>query len=348
MNWSKEKLVSRIEEVLRRIEIEKDNEELIRLKIDYMVFLEMLRVIDEHVYEKYKNIYYVEESYFSLHTNFTHDFELDSYQNAIEEKSRLIDVYRATDMLFMRGTKTFYSKKIKEEDYLKMVEEFFIGFDPELYKLYLKLFKDNINLTKERYSFSTAVGICYFDRLNNEPFVTAKFRSMKDATILPHEIGHAYQISQIAKEEDVSRYHVSSYRETYSKLIELIFIHENINGKYRHALLNQERTIYDELAVICDGYSNALFGIEDFDMEKGMLFAKHSKVPKCIIDDILSRSLAIYFYSIYLEDKNKFYELINTFNKNIARVSDRELTVMYSKDDIVNAISNAVRLFPRH
>jgi len=348
VKWSIEKLVSGIENILQRLSIEKDENEKRMLKIDYMVFLDMIRIMDESLYQKYKSIYFVEETYFSLHNPFTNDFYKDSFENILKEQSRFIDICRITDRLYVRNVKPFYKRKIDEEDYMKMVDSFFRNFDPKMYELYLRLLKDNINMTKEKYKFASARGICYFDRLNNEPFVTAKFNDMRDASILPHEVGHAYQMMNLSDDNLVLKYHLSGYRETYSKMLELIFIHENINSKYRRALLDEERSIYDEIAVVSDGYLEAIYNMDGYDMKKGIIKSPKGIMPKSAIDDILSRTLAIYFYSIYLEDKDKFNEVITLFNNNIARVSDSELTNMFPKRDILNATNVALRIFPKH
>lgn len=348
MKWSIDKLVSGIEYILKRLDVETNENEIRRLKMDYMVFLDMIRIMDINLYQKYKLQYLVKESYFSLHNPLTHDFYKDSFENVLNEQNRFIDICRITDRLIIRGVKPFYKKKIDSEDYMKMVDSFFRGFDPELYKLYLKLLKGNINMTETRYKFASARGICYFDRINKEPFVTAKFNGMRDSSVLPHEIGHAYQMLKLDDEDLVLKYHLSSYRETYSKVLELIFIHEYINSKYRFALLDEERNVYDEIAVIADGYSETIYRMNSFDMERGAIIAPKSVMPKSAADDILAKTLAIYFYTIYLEDKDKFKELITLFNNNIARVSDSELTSMYPKKDILNATNWALRSFPRH
>lgn len=348
MKWSIEKLVSGIRYILKRLDVETNEDEIRRLKIDYMVFLEMIRIMDVDLYQKFKHIYYVKESYFSLHDPLTHDFCKDSFENIINNQKGFIDFCRMTDRLIMRGVKPFYKNKIDADDYIEMVDCFFESFDPSLYKLYLRLLKDNINITETKYKFASARGICYYDRLRKDPFVTAKFNGMRDATVLPHEVGHAYQMLKLKDDDAILRYHLSSYRETYAKVLELIFIHENINGKYRRALLDEERSMYDELIVVADGYSNTIYKMDSYDMERSAILAPDSAAPKSAMDDILSKTLAIYFYSIYLEDRNKFNELITLFNDNIGRVKDSEITKMFPTNDILKASYIAFRGFPRH
>ena len=109
-----------------------------------------------------------------------------------------------------------------------------------------------------------------------------------------------------------------------------------------------KRNIYDEIIIVSEGYSETIYRMDSYDMKRGAIIAPKSVMPKSAADDILAKTLAVYFYSIYLEDKDKFKELITIFNNNIARVSDSELTSMYPKKDIINATSKVLRGFPRH
>lgn len=344
MAWSKVKITSRLDEIIKEIPSSK-LEEQSYLKIGYSAYIDMLELYDKDLATLYRKKYYPSETYLELHDPITSSFRTDSFEDIMNMKDKLCDIYNATTYTRLSSASMIYKKKASEDVFLDMVKDFFKGFDQNLYELFLRLLKENIFISNKEYEEDRAKGLCFHE---NECYITSVYRNIRDAQTLPHEIGHAYQIESMDNKKDKLCYHFSTYREAFPRFLELVFIHENIDGPYRKCLLAKEREFYDALIMLSDYYVGELHNIKGYNKDTTAFTTLYNPIYKETINDILSRTLAMYFYSIYLVDKSKCFELVKLFNENVGRVYDSVITSMFMTDDAINSIKKVIGRYPLH
>ena len=344
MLWKKEKITTRLDEIIKEVN-SSSSEEQRYLKIGYSAYIDMLRLFDEDLANLYRNKYYPSESYLELHSPITSSFRTDSFEDILNMKDRLCDIYNATTYTRLSSSPMIYKSKASEEAFLGIVEDFFKGFSKPMYELFLRLLKGNVFISNKKYKDEKAKGLCFHE---NECYVTSIYKSIRDAQTLPHEVAHAYQIENMHSKKDILCYHFSTYREAFPRFLELAFIHENIDGPFRKCLLAKEREFYDSLIMLTDYYVGELHHITDYDLEKESFNTLYNPICKETINDILSRTLAMYFYSIYVVDKEECFKLLRLFNENVGHVYDSVITSMFLTDDAVKSIKKVIGRYPLH
>ena len=150
MLWKKEKITTRLDKIIKEVN-SSSLEEQRYLKIGYSAYIDMLRLFDEDSANLYRNKYYPSESYLELHSPITSSFSTDSFEDILNMKDRLCDIYNATTYTRLSSSPMIYKSKASEEAFLGIVEDFFKGFSKPMYELFLRLLKGNVFISNKKY-----------------------------------------------------------------------------------------------------------------------------------------------------------------------------------------------------
>lgn len=240
-----------------------------------------------------------------------------------------------------------YLVRINQRDTLNIVQDFFKDYDKELYDYFnnlllsnrilfvKKIMDDNEGLTIEKSEITKPYIFIY----NNKNIV--------NPISLSHEVIHAYMSEKLfnMNEEERKLYDLNDFEETYSSFIELAIVDYFNKNKY----FNNDTTSYideyndvmldDLYNYYCDLSCN---DINFNDEEEVYVYNKNERYA-------YGRTLAYYFYRMYLKNKsegkdnilqfmldsmkyNKKY-MLNNYGLSHDKITDEKRLVRYMNFD---------------
>ena len=190
---------------------------------------------------------------------------------------------------------------------ISLIDSFLDKEQSSYFKLLIK--NNKIQLDQEQCTVSYAYGFTSHLLLNNDSYIYNQYRNdLMSNVVLTHEFGHAFLYKGCPKEAGCSMNYYTSYlRETYSLLMQLLFI-DSLENKF-----NKKEIINLKYKMV-----NYYIGYCDFEFSRN-----HLEFP-------YSNLLAFYFYKLYYEDKDKYERLINKL---------KVISFTLSDSDILNALN---------
>ena len=203
-----------------------------------------------------------------------------------------------------------YKARIELEDSIKIVGDFFKQYDKDVYDFYENFIVNGKFFVVKRLLENYGLSAVADDLL--DPYLLLKStRSIRDITVLAHELMHIYIYDKRKdlSEEEESNIFVNGTNEVYSHYMEYIILdYLSSIGFNKRDIINYKKSLYTELIEHLDVLYTLL---EPTDID----FESYNEVV--LFDDMKKYSYGLYFiypfYDQYIKDKDMAKENITNF-----------------------------------
>lgn len=336
MAWDKDKIKEQIITLENRIRNVKTQQELLSLQFDCKCLVDIYNMLD-HEYPltaKKVNLKQI-----------ANDYRKESMECILENKNDIVRLVRQAEHNPYFHPKCARVKKITEEKYLSLVEEFLKDFDPDLCSTYHNMMASNIHFDKLKNK--KANGLCYQVYNLNEYYVVTKPTLNKNFDTLPHEMGHVKDFSNINNFQQNVNFRFSSFIEAFPKFIALLFDEYYQETEYKQVCLQQKRSFFDNLRVTSEIYTSILSNANTYNLDNETFISTgliENNIPKAIVDSMTSDLMAIYMLNLYKKDRSAFNKLMSNYYR-FAGICEEKIWKMLNADDLSNAVKEEVFTF---
>lgn len=351
MTWDKNKIENLLTKINYRMNNVESKKELSILMFDYFSLIEILKTFSVYEYQDIIANHNLKNLKFSDLKDYYEEFYKDSFNCLKNNRDCIFNVSRFVETTKLSSPKLTLNKRIGENIYLDMIGEFFYQFDKEHYNIFKELVDGNIHFAKNDSEVGNrAKGKCYHLLSTEETFIITNFKDRKNVAVLPHEIAHAYELSQLKNIINRSSWHFSTFTESYPKFMELAFLDYFLNSEYSSYFLKLKYYILDSLNLSADYALSYFFNLNSGNEFEFVNIPKELKLTKKYIDYVISDLFAIYLFNLYKNDKEQFNNVIRKFHSYKGKsdeliwnlISDEKLIEAYKSE--INSYYNEVTL----
>lgn len=241
--------------------------------------------------------------------------------------------------------------KMNDIEYIKLVESFLRTYDKDLFELYQFLkSSERIELNPKSYADSKdAIGLNIHLTSMNESFVLARWNNkLSTASVLPHELGHAFLMNGTTSTRGLVNKHGSIFFEAYSVFLEYIFFDYLRNTKYYKNAIREEYNKLDGFLALADYQYSTILQLSDMTVHGDDLYTQDGKIANVYSTRlVLSNVLAMYFVDLYRNDKKKFKKKISSFFEMFGYASEEELISYFNLKTIAEGSKHVVNNYMR-
>lgn len=233
--------------------------------------------------------------------------------------------------------KFFNNKKLSNDNYYFLVTDFLKKYDEDIYEFYEKLqLEKRIELNRRKYKDSNSKGRTVPIINDGFCYISTRFNKRLDsASTLLHEVIHAYQLDGIKNLTLLQNKMTSLFGETYAIFIEYVFCDYLKETKYNKYGLGLEGNRMDNLLIVINHLHNPLNELKLSKYNNGKFYAQSGIYTARQFRILLSELLAIYFYNIYLLDKDEAFRAINEFDSLLGTLPDEMILEKYDFKEII-------------
>lgn len=311
--WNRKELFNKLDDLKEKAKIN-PNEEILKdiLKIEEMLYSSSAISISDYVLIIQNNNLYNSIEYLQ-NQDYKFLFDLDYV------KKTKIPLYLPRN-------------KISKDRFLEIVLEFFKDFDNSHYDLLKYLCNENrINVINKKNFAYESKGSDYYLTTDKSSYISFRYLGkLSEGSVLPHEIGHAYQEQGLNYNEYI-KLHYSLFRETYAKFLEYAFADYLKETSYKKIGEEIETSLIEEINVLIEYYKDSFFKLKNSEFSNGRFYLDNELVLMyATLRNFYSELLAMYFLSIYRKNKKDTLNEIKIFNENIYKLENRELLERYT------------------
>lgn len=230
-------------------------------------------------------------------------------------------------------------KKISNCDYEKLLIDFLSVFDTRLLDIYESLKESKrIEINPKKYNiFSDALGLNVHLITSDESFILSRFNNkMSRASIIPHELGHAFIHNKTNNIDSFVRKNGSLFSEAYSIFLEMIFYDYLKNTIYFKNARSSEYNKLDSFLGISECFNSIILSFDKLTTRDGKIYLDDSSVADIYSSTLVfSNLLAMYLVNLYRNDKCKFMIKINEFFDMFGYASDEEILSYFKLEDMI-------------
>lgn len=255
----------------------------------------------------------------------------------------------AYGLCFLNGHKIAprftWPKHISEEKFDELIIQFLSSFDPNLLALYLYCKENNrINLSNRCFERSTCKGVCFPLTTTGDIYIYNIFNNkLENAAVMCHELAHGYQYQNVTDPVITQKMLSSVFGEAFPMFVEMCFLYSLRDTKYRKQALKEEAGMIDNLFLHLEYKMDILYHVEDakFSPSMHLLYNGFGSMGT-YLELILSKILALYWKSLYINDPKKALEEVTHFNDNFGIESVKSIYNRYGTDKLIQGVINCM------
>ena len=334
--------VLNLETRLKKLESLRDSTENINRKIELSRDIQSLKAMINYVSgSKYK----------ILEGEKTFDDSLDCKTDELASflSAHCWDIYKSLYCYtsgFRLPWRIIRDSKIEDREYFKLLESFLSSYDKRLFDIYNWLKEEErIELCPKKFERNAnALGLNIHLTSLDESYVLSRWNNkISSASILPHELGHAFLMNGTNSTKGLVNKHGSIFFEAYSIFLELIFFDFLKNTKYSKNAIREEYYKLDGFIALVEHHYGEILTVC-----KDELLIKEGKTDYTYsFRLILSNVLAMYFADLYRNDRKNFVRESTCFFEMLGYTSEEDLLSHFGLEKIVKGSKHVVNEYMR-
>ena len=303
-----------------------DSESYYILLRDFHSLLDFLKIANQKEYRR--NLHGVANLPSIPYFDFYRDFFADSCECIIDNKQELVDSLNIVTQYDEKRDYLFRRLFFKNES-LDFVMQFLKEFDSDFAQKCSVIASENVILKSTSNNECSARGECHYIQSLNEPFIVLNSKKYEGLSTLVHEFGHVYEYLDFKDFKTIVSYHHSAFKEAFAIFIKLAYLDYDslINGPKRKIFVFNK--LLQEMAYCAQKMPHFLDKIDMYNLNiMSLIYDGKYTFPKQLLDEIISRLIAIYMFVMYKEDIVKFKEFLNQYHSFIGK-SDEEIKELF-------------------
>lgn len=241
--------------------------------------------------------------------------------------------------------------KLDDKEYMYLLESFLRMYDKRLLEIYMWLKEEErIELCPKGFQNSKdALGLNIHLTSLDESYILSRWNNkISTASVLPHELGHAFLMNGTNSTKGLVNKHGSIFFEAYSIFIEFIFFDFLRNTKYAKNGLREEYYKLDSFIALIEHVHGDILKLSDIVVQGENIYTEDGKIADTYsVRLILSNVLAMYFTDLYRNDKKNFRKEISCFFEMFGNSSEEELLSHFNLKTMVDGSKHVVNEYIR-
>lgn len=240
-------------------------------------------------------------------------------------------------------------RRITDDVYDKLLIDFFKEYDKRLLDIYMLLKREErVEVNPKKYNVSSdSLGLNVHLVSSDESFIFSRFNGkIGMSSIIPHELGHSFLHLGSNNIYTFMKRNGSLFSEAYSIFLEMIFYDYLKNTKYSKSAFKAEYNKLDSFLAISEYLHSIILLFENMDFKDGKLYLFGSMPADTYgAKLVLSNMLAMYFVSLYRNNKKQFNIEINKFFEMYDYACDEEKLKQFKLDDMVSGTNSVLNSY---
>lgn len=242
-------------------------------------------------------------------------------------------------------------RRITDEEYDRLLIEFFKRYDPRLLDIYESLKSGKrIETNPKKYNLSSgSLGLNVHLITSDESFIFSRFNNkIGTSSIIPHELGHSFLYQGSCDIHTFMIRNGSLFSEAYSIFLEMIFFDYLKDTRYSKSAFKAEYSKLDSFLAITEYLHSIILLFENMTLRDGKLYLFGSMVADTYAAKlVLSNVLAMYLVDLYRNNRKQFDREINKFFEMYGCSSDEDKLKTFKLDDMVSGTNNVLNSYMR-